>query len=82
MVYQLLHVYAKNYEGNGQTLLIRMIRYSLDGMSARLKTDCRLNSRTSFAGLMLSQVHCRHDIFLNAYTELRAFRSSSSRTWS
>ncbi|KAI0822219.1 DUF221-domain-containing protein [Trametes gibbosa] len=29
---QLLHVYAKNYEGNGQTLLIRMIRYSLDGL--------------------------------------------------
>jgi len=29
---QLLHVYAKNYEGNGQTLLIRMIRYSCDGL--------------------------------------------------
>ncbi|KIP05154.1 hypothetical protein PHLGIDRAFT_108550 [Phlebiopsis gigantea 11061_1 CR5-6] len=29
---QLLHVYAKNYEGNGQALLIRMIRYSLDGL--------------------------------------------------
>ncbi|OBZ71410.1 hypothetical protein A0H81_08778 [Grifola frondosa] len=29
---QLLHVYAKNYEGNGQLLLIRMIRYSLDGL--------------------------------------------------
>ncbi|CDO75297.1 hypothetical protein BN946_scf184654.g5 [Trametes cinnabarina] len=29
---QLLHVYAKNYEGNGQTLLIRIVRYSLDGM--------------------------------------------------
>ncbi|KAF7288521.1 CBM1 domain-containing protein [Mycena chlorophos] len=29
---QLLHVYAKNYEGNGQTLLIRMVRYSLDGL--------------------------------------------------
>ncbi|KAI0671009.1 DUF221-domain-containing protein [Trametes maxima] len=28
----LLHVYAKNYEGNGQTLLIRMVRYSLDGL--------------------------------------------------
>ncbi|KAI0247633.1 hypothetical protein BJV78DRAFT_904502 [Lactifluus subvellereus] len=29
---QLLRVYAKNYEGNGQTILIRIIRYSLDGM--------------------------------------------------
>ncbi|KAH9936413.1 uncharacterized protein B0H18DRAFT_1091982 [Fomitopsis serialis] len=29
---QLLHVYAKNYEGNGQTLLIRIIRYSCDGL--------------------------------------------------
>ncbi|KAH7915420.1 hypothetical protein BJ138DRAFT_1189738 [Hygrophoropsis aurantiaca] len=29
---QLLHVYAKNYEGNGQLLLIRMVRYSFDGL--------------------------------------------------
>ncbi|EGN98239.1 hypothetical protein SERLA73DRAFT_169263 [Serpula lacrymans var. lacrymans S7.3] len=29
---QMLHVYAKNYEGNGQLLLIRMVRYSLDGL--------------------------------------------------
>ncbi|GJE98516.1 hypothetical protein PsYK624_147480 [Phanerochaete sordida] len=29
---QLLNVYAKNYEGNGQALLIRLIRYSLDGL--------------------------------------------------
>ncbi|KAH9912692.1 uncharacterized protein BXZ73DRAFT_107327 [Epithele typhae] len=29
---QLLHVYAKNYEGNGKLLLIRMVRYSLDGL--------------------------------------------------
>ncbi|KAK1232809.1 hypothetical protein PQX77_004035 [Marasmius sp. AFHP31] len=29
---QLIHVYAKHYEGNGQLLLIRMIRYSLDGV--------------------------------------------------
>ncbi|KAI0366924.1 DUF221-domain-containing protein [Pilatotrama ljubarskyi] len=29
---QLIHVYAKNYEGNGQTLLIRIVRYSLDGL--------------------------------------------------
>jgi len=28
---QFLHVYAKNYEGNGQMILIRIIRYSLDG---------------------------------------------------
>ncbi|KAI9464920.1 hypothetical protein BJY52DRAFT_1247236 [Lactarius psammicola] len=29
---QFLHVYAKNYEGNGQIILIRIIRYSLDGL--------------------------------------------------
>ncbi|KAI6114009.1 hypothetical protein F5141DRAFT_1195070 [Pisolithus sp. B1] len=29
---QFLHVYAKNYECNGQILLIRMVRYSLDGL--------------------------------------------------
>ncbi|KAF9498980.1 hypothetical protein BDN71DRAFT_1464773 [Pleurotus eryngii] len=29
---QLIHVYAKHYEFNGQVLLIRIIRYSLDGL--------------------------------------------------
>ena len=29
---QLLHVYAKVYEGNGTLLLIRLLRYSLDGL--------------------------------------------------
>ncbi|KAJ7600700.1 hypothetical protein C8J56DRAFT_911019 [Mycena floridula] len=29
---QLLHVYAKNYEGNGKLILIRIVRYSLDGL--------------------------------------------------
>ena len=29
---QLLHVYAKNYEGNGNLLLIRIGRYTLDGL--------------------------------------------------
>ncbi|KAJ3997551.1 hypothetical protein F5050DRAFT_1877098, partial [Lentinula boryana] len=29
---QLIHVYAKNYEGNGQLILIRAIRHSLDGL--------------------------------------------------
>ncbi|KAF9468511.1 hypothetical protein BDZ94DRAFT_668548 [Collybia nuda] len=29
---QLIHVYAKNYEGNGQLILIRIVRYSLDGL--------------------------------------------------
>ncbi|KAJ7288266.1 hypothetical protein C8J57DRAFT_1115702 [Mycena rebaudengoi] len=29
---QLIHIYAKNYEGNGQTILIRIVRYSLDGL--------------------------------------------------
>ncbi|KAF9781182.1 DUF221-domain-containing protein [Thelephora terrestris] len=28
----LLHVYAKHYEGNGQILLIRITRYTLDGL--------------------------------------------------
>lgn len=27
-----MHVYAKNYEGNGSYLLIRLGRYSLDGL--------------------------------------------------
>jgi hypothetical protein len=29
--FKLLHVYAKNYEGNGRLILIRLVRYSLDG---------------------------------------------------
>ncbi|THH08507.1 hypothetical protein EW145_g2662 [Phellinidium pouzarii] len=29
---QLLHVYAKNYEGNGSLILIRIGRYTLDGL--------------------------------------------------
>ncbi|KAJ3506561.1 hypothetical protein NLJ89_g6803 [Agrocybe chaxingu] len=29
---QLLHVYAKNYESDGRVLLIRFVRYSLDGL--------------------------------------------------
>ncbi|KIY72425.1 DUF221-domain-containing protein [Cylindrobasidium torrendii FP15055 ss-10] len=29
---QLIHVYAKNYEGNGKLLLVRLTRYSLDGL--------------------------------------------------
>lgn len=29
---QLLHVYAKNYEGNGHLILIRIVRYTLDGL--------------------------------------------------
>ncbi|KAJ2930898.1 hypothetical protein H1R20_g6193, partial [Candolleomyces eurysporus] len=33
---QFIHVYAKHYEGNGQTLLIRMVRYSLDGLTLTL----------------------------------------------
>ncbi|KAE9400487.1 hypothetical protein BT96DRAFT_919485 [Gymnopus androsaceus JB14] len=33
---QLIHVYAKNYEGNGQRILIRAIRYSLDGLTVFL----------------------------------------------
>lgn len=35
-VHQLYHVYAKNYEGNGQTLLIRIVRYSCDGRPSSL----------------------------------------------
>ncbi|KIY44762.1 DUF221-domain-containing protein [Fistulina hepatica ATCC 64428] len=33
---QLLHVYSKDYELNGQVLMIRMVRYSLDGRLTRL----------------------------------------------
>jgi hypothetical protein len=29
---QLLHVYAKNYEGNAKLLIIRLVRYSFDGL--------------------------------------------------
>ncbi|KZP31510.1 hypothetical protein FIBSPDRAFT_972262 [Athelia psychrophila] len=29
---QLVHVYAKNYEGNGRLIIIRLIRYSCDGL--------------------------------------------------
>ncbi|KAK0487567.1 hypothetical protein IW261DRAFT_1448670 [Armillaria novae-zelandiae] len=29
---QLIHVYAKNYEGEGKLILIRILRYSLDGL--------------------------------------------------
>ncbi|KAF8073764.1 hypothetical protein FPV67DRAFT_764997 [Lyophyllum atratum] len=29
---QLIHVYAKHYEANGQLILIRIVRYSLDGL--------------------------------------------------
>ncbi|KAJ6524466.1 hypothetical protein B0H10DRAFT_2157836 [Mycena sp. CBHHK59/15] len=31
-MWKLIHIYAKNYEGNGQTILIRIVRYSLDGL--------------------------------------------------
>ena len=44
---KLIHVYAKNYEANGQTLLIRIVRYSLDGLSQIL---------TAYLGLILTQV--------------------------
>lgn len=36
---QLLHVYAKHYEANGQVLLIRIIRYSLDGKHFYLNSN-------------------------------------------
>ncbi|KAF8627393.1 hypothetical protein AX17_006208 [Amanita inopinata Kibby_2008] len=29
---QFIHVYAKNYEGDGKIILIRIVRYSLDGL--------------------------------------------------
>jgi len=29
---QVIHVYAKSYEGNGRTILTRLVRYSLDGL--------------------------------------------------
>jgi hypothetical protein len=50
---QLIHVYAKNYEGNGRLILIRLVRYSLDGrLVCCLYVDrCIDNS----VGLILSQ---------------------------
>ncbi|PPQ91695.1 hypothetical protein CVT25_012908 [Psilocybe cyanescens] len=30
---QLIHVYAKNYEGEGRLLIIRIVRYTLDGLT-------------------------------------------------
>ena len=51
MVLQLLHVYAKNYEANGQVLLIRMVRYSLDGLVLGQVSQCVLQS-----GLNLSRL--------------------------
>ncbi|KAH9002732.1 hypothetical protein EDB86DRAFT_3063264 [Lactarius hatsudake] len=39
---QFLHVYAKNYEGNGQIILIRIIRYSLDAYMAVLQKEINL----------------------------------------
>lgn len=27
-----MHVYAKNYEGNGNIILIRIVRFTLDGL--------------------------------------------------
>lgn len=48
---QLIHVYAKNYEGNGKLILIRLTRYSLDGLFVR----ALVNYMLIFAGLILSQ---------------------------
>ncbi|KAH0586243.1 hypothetical protein H2248_007495 [Termitomyces sp. 'cryptogamus'] len=31
-IFILIHVYAKNYENNGKVILIRIVRYSLDGL--------------------------------------------------
>ena len=53
---QLLHVYAKNYEGNGQIILIRIVRYSLDGKSSHLICAPYFDTFSAFAGLMLAQV--------------------------
>ncbi|TFK28073.1 hypothetical protein FA15DRAFT_585271 [Coprinopsis marcescibilis] len=33
---QFIHVYAKHYEGNGKMILIRLVRYSLDGLTLSL----------------------------------------------
>lgn len=64
---QLLHVYAKNYECNGQMLLIRILRYSLDGM---IFISAYLNAVDifPFIGLMLSQV--RFNLCHSLYDQL------------
>jgi hypothetical protein len=53
---QLIHVYAKNYEGNGQTMLIRIVRYSLDGQSRSFVLSSLDVIFFIFSGLLLSQV--------------------------
>ena len=50
---QLLHVYARNYELNGQFILIRAIRYSLDGMKSLIFLAHIIDL---FLGLILAQV--------------------------
>jgi hypothetical protein len=47
-------VYAKHYEGNGKLLIIRLVRYSFDGMSFLKR--CLSAFINVYLGLMLAQV--------------------------
>ncbi|CAL1712846.1 unnamed protein product [Somion occarium] len=71
---QLLHVYARNYELNGRFILIRLIRYSLDGLilsqvvflaymvvlkkTANVAVSAILICFTAFVKMMLTRI-CR-----------------------
>jgi hypothetical protein len=50
---QLIHVYAKHYEGNAKLLIIRLIRYSFDGENLEIFPGTLL---IIAPGLMLAQV--------------------------
>jgi hypothetical protein len=50
---QFIHVYSKKYEGNGAYLMIRMIRYSLDGLllaQACLMGLCAVSDKEGLVG--------------------------------
>jgi hypothetical protein len=47
-------VYAKNHEGNGRVILIRIVRYSLDGN--RLSFFYAAMFTKNHSGLVLAQV--------------------------
>lgn len=49
--FQFIHVYSKNFEGDGKILLIRIVRYSLDGQSSTTEIFvCRSNTYTFRSG--------------------------------
>jgi hypothetical protein len=51
--FQFIHVYSKNFEGDGKILLIRIVRYSLDGQLSLVNIFTHRSHISS--GLVLSQ---------------------------